>query len=290
VLLPPQQLAAHSMKEKKKMGSTPTNNLADLTPQRDAAAESAEKTEQSSGADEKGRTEPKGKPSPTDVEPNAAPAAVTENQAVHADGQPPTVGKLTAEQQTKLAGFEQTIEKGLGSFVDVGLALKAIQDDKLYETEPEQDFPRYCKTRWRMSKAYAHRLIHAAEFVEKLKKLDGNKAVTVFPINESQVRPIVEKLRGNQWVSTWKEVIKQVGDGAITAAIVAKVVREKLGDPAPRVTGARDRTEQQPNESLQKITDLVKDARSKTKGATIEFYKQTLEQIWGELQPQSKAA
>jgi len=200
--------------------------------------------------------------------------------------------KLTLEQQAQLDGYEKTIQDGVGSFVEVGRALKAIDDQKLYGTAPKQDFVGYCKTRWRMSKQYAFRLIHAAEFVDKLKSVDGKNAVKVFPINESQVRPIVEKLKRNQWASAWRQVLDKVGDEVITAAKIAEVVREKLGQTAPPATKDHKTTGQQPvlNTSLQKIADLIKDARGKTKGATIEFYKQTLDKIWAELQPQLDAA
>lgn len=224
---------------------------------------------------------------------NAVDAAVQETpakpdqQALNA-----VESKLTAEQQAKLAGFEKTIETGVGSFVEVGRALKAIDDEKLYETTPDQDFQGYCKARWRMSRQYAYRLIHASEFVGKLKLVDGKNAIKVFPINESQVRPIVEKLKGNQWVSAWRQVLEQVGDEVITAAKVAKVVREKLGQPATPAAQDPNTVNQQPvlNDPLQKIAALVKDARSKTNGATIEFYKATLDKIWGELPPQLDAA
>jgi len=224
---------------------------------------------------------------------NAVDTAVQETPAKPEQKAPDTVeSKLTKDQQAALDGFEEIIESGFGSFVEVGKALKAIEDQKLYKTSPDLDFPGYCKTKWRMSKQYAYRLIHAAEFVGKLKSVDEKNAIKVFPINESQVRPIVEKLDRRQWVSAWRQVLAEVGDGIITAAKVAEVVRKKLGQPAPAAAQGQKTTNQQPvqNTSLQKIADLVKDARSKTKGATIEFYRATLDKIWGELQLQLDAA
>lgn len=204
----------------------------------------------------------------------------------------PAKSKLTKEQQDELAGLEQTIEKGQGSFVEIGMALKAIEEKKLYKTASKIQFPKYCRSRWDMSKAYAYRLIHAAEFVEKLRKLDGEDAIKVFPVRESQVRPIVERLKANQWVSAWRQVLKAVGGGVITAAIVSKVVREKLEKSNDQDAADTNAAPQQaaPNDPLQKIVQLVQEARSKTDGLTIDFYKQTLDKIWGELEPQLKAA
>jgi hypothetical protein len=209
--------------------------------------------------------------------------------------QPPgdAEGKLSLEKQAELDGHEKTIEQGFGSFVDVGNALKAIDDGELYQTSKDQDFKGYCKTRWQMSAKYGYRLIKAADFVGRLKETTGTKnAITVFPIHESQVRPIVDRLKANQWVSTWRQVLDKLDGKEITAAKVAEVVREKLGKPTPLATKHVNpaTAQEMPNNSLQPIVDLVKDARSKTKGATIEFYKQTLDRIWGELEKQMEAA
>lgn len=222
-------------------------------------------------------------------------AALVEVQGnAAATGQPtPDVveGGLSPEQKAQLEGLEKTIATGLGGFVEVGKALKCIDDGKLYRTSAKLTFRDYCKAKWRMSSKHAYRLIKAAEFVGKLEQVGGADAIKVFPSNESQVRPLVDKLNVDQWVGTWQQVIDEVGDDVITAAVVAKVVQKQLRQPAEQVTGNHKTEAKQPppNNGLQAIVDLVNDARNKTEGATIEFYKRTLDKILEELESQLKA-
>lgn len=69
---------------------------------------------------------------------------------------------LTTEEKEQLAKHERTISNGLKTFVDVGTALSAIKDSKLYRKEFDT-FEEYCQSKWGWGKAYAYQLIGAAE-------------------------------------------------------------------------------------------------------------------------------
>jgi hypothetical protein len=86
-------------------------------------------------------------------------------------------------QPSRLSQCEVVIEKGMNTFVEVGLALLEIRDDRLYK-EQYSTFEEYLERRWGMSRSYAHRLIDAAQVASNLLPI-GNK-----PISESQIRSL----------------------------------------------------------------------------------------------------
>ena len=63
--------------------------------------------------------------------------------------------QLTEDQRNALAACEATIQTGIATFLQVGAALQAIRDDRLYrETHPT--FETYVRDRWKFSRQRAH--------------------------------------------------------------------------------------------------------------------------------------
>ena len=81
-----------------------------------------------------------------------------------------------------LAECEQVIERGRQTFIEVGNALAAIRDGRLY-TATHRSFEAYCRERWGMSRTHADRQIAAARRAELAPM--GAK-----PENERQARAI----------------------------------------------------------------------------------------------------
>lgn len=96
---------------------------------------------------------------------------------------PPTT-ELTVADRAELGRYERVIERGLMSFMEVGTALIAIRDGKLYRGT-HGTFEDYCQQRWGISRSYAHRTIGAVEVVNNLLPI-GN----ILPATESQARPL----------------------------------------------------------------------------------------------------
>lgn len=92
---------------------------------------------------------------------------------------------LTVPEQADLERLEDTINHGLQTFVEVGVALAEIRDRRLYR-ESHNAFEDYCRERWEMSRAHAYRLIEGAATVSTLSPV-GDK----LPTSERQVRPLV---------------------------------------------------------------------------------------------------
>jgi hypothetical protein len=130
---------------------------------------------------------------------------------------------LTSAEQQRLQDFESTIQRGLQTFYEVGSALMAIREQRLYRAE-YGTFEDYCRDRWGMSKTNANRLVQSAEVVENL------TPIGVKPENEAQTRPLA-KLPADEQPEAWQEAVERSG-GKPTGKIVQQVVQERTQPPA----------------------------------------------------------
>lgn len=133
--------------------------------------------------------------------------------------------QLTATERETLGKFEEKIESGLASFVEVGASLNKIKTSRLYR-EKSKTFEDYCEVRWGLSRQYAYRLINASGCYDKLKARLPRGAI--LPTNESQVRPMVD-LKPEQCEKAWKQVIGNTAGGKVTAEAIEEVVRGIVG-------------------------------------------------------------
>lgn len=69
---------------------------------------------------------------------------------------------LDVTERDRLHQYETVIEHGLTTFVEVGEALAAIRDARLYRAE-YATFEDYCQERWSMGRRRADQLIGAAQ-------------------------------------------------------------------------------------------------------------------------------
>jgi len=105
------------------------------------------------------------------------------------------VKSLTDVELSTLDKYEAVINRGLKTFADVGNALLAIRDARLYR-EQHATFEAYCRDRWGMSRIHAHRMIDAARVCDVLPI--GNK-----PTNEAQARPLA-RLPAEEQPEAWE--------------------------------------------------------------------------------------
>lgn len=138
-------------------------------------------------------------------------------QSVRAEQMTPA---LTVAEQTELAQHEAVIERGLKTFVDVGLALLAIRDGRLYRQEYDT-FEEYCRQRWGFQRHRANRLIAAAEVSQNL------VPIGTIPANEAQARPLTCLEPEDQRI-VWQRVVEEShgNNGKITGAAVQRMVEE----------------------------------------------------------------
>ena len=176
---------------------------------------------------------------------------------------------LTLEEQSDLKRYRDVIDKGLQTFSEVGNALRAIKDGRLYRAT-HKTFEAFCREEFGMSRAHACRQIDASVVVTRLTESTksapigdaaDNPATPVFPANEGQVRPLVS-LPEDKQVEAWVETVEaaEKRDVSITARLVKEVTakyREDDPDAKPSVRQPRlGRTEIEP--LVDKMDDLVK--------------------------------
>jgi hypothetical protein len=133
---------------------------------------------------------------------------------------------LTTEEQADLAQLEAVIERGMNTFIEVGNALAAIQERKLYRDD-YGTFEDYCRTKWGFSRQRAYQLTAAAEAVTTV--VDRGLPA---PSNEAQARELT-RIPEPQRAEVWRETVERTG-GQPTAA----AVRETYAARADEVVDA----------------------------------------------------
>lgn len=127
------------------------------------------------------------------------------------------VAVLTRAEALALAGYEQIIDRGLKTFVEVGNALAGIRESRLYRTD-HATFEAYCRERWGFNDRRASQLISAAALVSTIVET-GLPA----PANEVQARELA-KVPEPQRADVWRATVERT-DGKPTAAAVAETAR-----------------------------------------------------------------
>jgi N6-adenosine-specific RNA methylase IME4 len=121
---------------------------------------------------------------------------------------------LTATEQGRLDACEQVIERGLATFVDVGMALLEVRDNRLYRAE-FPTFEAYCADRWNMSRKRAYDLTGAAEVMQALSPMGD----ILLPANERQAREL-SGLSPDVQREVWAAAVETAPEGRVTAAHV----------------------------------------------------------------------
>lgn len=135
---------------------------------------------------------------------------------------------LADGEREVLTRCEAVIEQGLKSFIEVGTALLAIRDNRLYRAE-YGTFEDYCRDRWGMVRRQADRLIAAAGVVSHLGPI-GPKV----PESESQARPLA-RLEPEEQRVVWQQVVETAPGGKVTGAHVQRLVNTHKNENGPHV-------------------------------------------------------
>ncbi len=135
---------------------------------------------------------------------------------------------LTTREQREFARAEQTIARGLKSFLEVGLALKEIRDKRLYRSEYDT-FEEYCVRRWDFTRQRAFQLCAASDVVAGLTTIVDKKFL---PENEGQARPLTRLPGAAQRKRAWLLALKaaRLQRRPVTAGDVEEAVRRLDGN------------------------------------------------------------
>ena len=149
----------------------------------------------------------------------------------------------------RLAALETTIERGLATFADVGLALLELRDGRLYRTT-HGTFDDYCRERWQMTSRRALQLIEAAAVVTQIGTIVPisatgpseqseapavNRNISTIvekPVTESVAREVAKAGDAEAQRDAWSEAVQTAprnaaGKPQITAKVVQQVVAKR---------------------------------------------------------------
>jgi hypothetical protein len=159
----------------------------------------------------------------------------------------PSRGVLTPEQKKKLALYKGIIDTGLTGFLQVGAAIMAIRDERLF-LETHDTFDGWCQENYGWTSRRARQYIAAAETVQNLEvpRPDGRtSSVFMLPASEAQVRPLVS-LPPEEQRAAWAEAVA-TAPGRLTKRHVETIVRARRGlQPAPPPPPAEKSAEAEP--------------------------------------------
>ena len=137
------------------------------------------------------------------------------------------ITRPTAAEGRPLPELESVIERGLGTFVEVGRALLEIQERRLYRAAGYRTFADYVAKRWDLSKAHAYRQIEASRVIEILSPIGD----IPMPRNEAQARELAPLVRDPDAVrAVWAEVVER-GDGHASARSIRERVAARRHEP-----------------------------------------------------------
>lgn len=133
----------------------------------------------------------------------------------------PDAPALSPAEARHLQALERRIEKGLKTFVEVGLALLEIRDKQLFRLS-HTSFEAYCRDRWSMDRQRAYQLMGAAEVAQILPP----DSVA----NESQARELVPVMNADPALvpKVWDAVV--ASNEPVTAQVIREAVRKVTGD------------------------------------------------------------
>jgi hypothetical protein len=125
----------------------------------------------------------------------------------------------------ELAALEAVIDRGLRTFVEVGIALMRISEGRLYREAGFTSFGEYAERRWDISRAYAYRHIEAARVVRVLSPTGDGP----LPANEAQARELARLAADPpQMRAVWAEALAR-SEGVVTARTLRACIAARRG-------------------------------------------------------------
>jgi hypothetical protein len=111
---------------------------------------------------------------------------------------------LSPTEAEQLHQYEDTIRQGLHVFYEVGIALTAIRDRKLYRAT-HKSFEAYVIAKWEFGRTQAYRLIDAAAIINSLKETGVQPEA--LPTSDRQTRALAP-LPPEKQAEVWREARK----------------------------------------------------------------------------------
>lgn len=211
------------------------------------------------------------------------------NQMASIDEEITEISILSNEEKASFNTYEEIIEKGLKTFIEVGNALFEIKNNKLYR-ESFTTFEAYCKDRWQLKRQRAYELMGAAEIVHQLSENNLSEIsdkTNLLPSKESHANALAQ-IPVTLRFQVWRGVVEEsLNTGK---AITAKMITEQTELLASNLKEAQ--TPSEPTEEEIK-EGILKKMRSKVSKAKLDdirveisgkwLIKNSLVDVWREI-------
>jgi hypothetical protein len=179
------------------------------------------------------------------------------------------VNDLTKPERIQLEELETVISNGIQTFAEVGNALLAIREAKLYRAE-NGTFEAYCKTRWGFARTYAHYLIEGAKVAENIRVHNCEQ----IPVSEAVARPLT-KLPAAEQPAAWQAATDKAKseNRPVTARDVEEVIEKRVADPLdnPKAQTSNKAAEVYTSETMVGLKRYWKQANKKERTAFIKW-------------------
>jgi hypothetical protein len=131
---------------------------------------------------------------------------------------------LNEEEARQLAESVETIQRGMGTFLEVGRALMRIRDLRLYRNLAP-NFEAFCSKALGLTKQHCYNYIACSDVFEVLEARP--EFAGRLPQNEAQTRPL-RSLDAATVVEVWAEVVEKSAQTPITAALVRAAAQKRV--------------------------------------------------------------
>jgi protein gp37 len=132
---------------------------------------------------------------------------------------------ITPQDKADFKRLDKIVRQGIQAFAEAGEALVLIHEAKLWRVDGHKTWEDYCRSVAGMSKVHASRLMRASECMKEIKALPIGH---VFPVAESQVRPLLKLPDPEQRATAWTKAVEGAEGRQPTAIEVTEAVFEIL--------------------------------------------------------------
>lgn len=131
------------------------------------------------------------------------------------------MGSLTVIEEKHYAELLETVDNGVKTFYEVGMALMQIRDNRYYR-KTHGTFEELCKDRWGFKRSYAYELIKASEIADNLSGAPDIPA----PTSVAQLRPLTTIKDPEEQREIYQKAVETAPEGKVTAKHVENTIKE----------------------------------------------------------------
>ena len=170
-----------------------------------------------------------------------------------------TDAALTVTEKDRLATLERVVEDGMSTFVNVGSALLAIRDEKLYRAD-YLTFEQYVHRRWNITRQRAYQLISAGLMSTQVDIQNERQSRILQKLDSPEERSIAWTLakEAGAAIAPGKDVPTVAVKAAVEAVSEAKITDGNTDPGTGEMEAISARVTQEVYETIQRQREHIK--------------------------------